>query len=156
MPSHPTSGSANACFYQAVQPAACDGLPHYAESQGIRYCVLHYPSSNKAEAFLDAYRSKVDADDYNFRDVWFPSGIIFLKETFASSLDFSNATFNGSVYFQDARFDDKVRFSNVTFNGDVSFLRAKFSSSADFSGATFDGKADFVNAQFTLAFFNLA
>jgi len=45
---------------------ACKGEPYYRARGGKRYCVLHYPSKEKAVEFKSALRRKLEAKDFDF------------------------------------------------------------------------------------------
>lgn len=119
--------------------AACAGDAIY-ELESKKYCVMHYPSKDKAKAFWNELERKIDAEDYNFRGVYFPEGISFsgYKKTneerfyFTKDANFNSATFNG-----------EADFSKVTFNGEASFTFATFSNLAAFGFVIFSGAVDF-------------
>jgi hypothetical protein len=78
--------------------SACQGQTHYAEHEGKRYCVLHYPNKDKADdadkAFQFAVSEKLQVKDFNFAGVYFPEHLDdFASIVFDTEADFSNASF---------------------------------------------------------------
>jgi hypothetical protein len=84
------------CEVDELYRSACEGLPFYAEHEGKRYCVLHYPGEDKIGEFRKAIESKVARKDYDFGGAVFPEG---------------TSNFSG------AKFDETVKFSGATFIG---------------------------------------
>ncbi|OLE55845.1 MAG: hypothetical protein AUG51_01055 [Acidobacteria bacterium 13_1_20CM_3_53_8] len=132
----------------------CVEEPYYGEYEGKRYCVLHFPSKEKAAAFAEALKRKLDAKEFDFRGVWFPditpfnkfhfSGeVIFSRAFFSAYADFSEAIFDGDVYFTYAKFNSEVSFNSTIFRALAYFRHATFGAEADFELATFSGEADF-------------
>ena len=87
------------CDCDWLARSACEGLPFYKKYESKRYCVLHYPGKEKRAAFAKALKGKLDAEDYNFRGVWFPDNVLFGKRTFVKPVIFYSATFSASVSF---------------------------------------------------------
>ncbi len=154
----------------AVTPSACEcvddvrsscaGEDFYKIHNGKRYCVLHYPGKKKIKVFNESLKRKIDADDFDFKGVWFPDELTFQGVSFIKKAEFSSATFNASadfyglefkaeVDFSYAKFNAEVYFSDAIFKGDANFRNAKFGSNADFIGAVFKAKADFAYTKFS-------
>jgi len=129
--------------------SVCAEEPFYKEHQGKRYCVLHYPGSEKIAEFHEAYFRKFAKRDFNFRGVWFPDDIDFYEFTFNEGVDFRSATFCGKVDFLHARFNLHADFGQTTFADKASFSDAIFIAGANFGKATFSALADFNKTRFT-------
>lgn len=128
---------------------ACPSEPFYKEFEGKSYCVLHYPDKEKSADFKEALQRKLDNKDFNFRGVWFPDQLSFIRFEFNQEADFSSAIFNEDANFNSAVFSTRAYFNNATFSTLVSFNSAAFSRVAYFSGATFYANVDFNFAVFT-------
>ena len=151
---------------------ACHTLPFYAEHEGKRYCVLHYPGHDKKEYFRKALEDKLRRTDYDFRGAVFPeefsdlhhadlngradfSGAIFMEGaefsgTSFRTVNFSQAEFKIFALFDDTKFGDDARFAAAEFNGLIAnFSDAEFSGEAGFADAKFKGEqASFDRAKF--------
>jgi hypothetical protein len=127
---------------------ACQSEPFFGEHEGKRYCVLHFPSSAKKEAFDIALERKVDSYDSNYQGVWFPQGCRFTTLEFRQPLDFTSAFFNERAAFYKTKFKSDVSFAGATFNEGAWFGSATFDEKIDFSSATFGKDADFGGATF--------
>ncbi|HEV7891429.1 MAG TPA: pentapeptide repeat-containing protein [Pyrinomonadaceae bacterium] len=123
--------------------SACTGLPFYKKHEGKQYCVLHYPGKEKSAAFEEALGRKLEAEDFNFRGVWFPDGADFHDFTFAASADFTEATFSADANFHSATFSADANFEFVTFSGKTNFGFATFNADTSFGSATFNAEAFF-------------
>jgi hypothetical protein len=132
--------------------------------------VLHYPGKEKSTAFDEALKRKIDAEDFDFRGVWFPDKVEFGGFTFAKPVNFINATFSAEAFFYTATFSAGAYFNSATFKADAlfnsaifdsnvffisaqfgtcgNFASAKFASDAEFYAATFSGLAIFETASF--------
>lgn len=88
-----------ACGFRERARSACQGHPFFKEHEGKQYCVLHYPDTNKLEAFRVALKRKLDAKDFDFQGVWFPEEVSFKKFEFSAETNFSAATFKSYVRF---------------------------------------------------------
>jgi len=134
--------------------------PIYAELNGRKYCVLHYPEPSKTEDFLEALKPRFDESNenyLNFVGIWFPGNYFFDNYKFTSAADFTRARFSDSasfrhvefykVDFSEAEFNGYVNFSNARFS-EVNFSEAKFAYYVNFSGATFLQTGKFSRAQF--------
>jgi hypothetical protein len=126
--------------------SACEGLDFYAEHEGKRYCVLHYPGEDKYDDFKEVIESKLKLDqkDYDFGGTVFPEG----------TSDFSMRQFNADVDFSGAVFVGKADFFSTYFSGETTvFAEAEFSGErTDFSQAEFTGElTSFSNAEFVSA-----
>src|SRR4051812_26658612 len=119
--------------------SACQGQTWYAEHEGKRYCVLHYPNKDKAAShdrpFHLAVTRKLERRDFNFAGVFFPE---YLD-------DFASLKFDKEANFSGATFEGGVDFSNATFHSDADFQRTTFYTAlgreARFRGVTFGGRA---------------
>lgn len=120
---------------------ACAGDAN-CEHEGKRFCVMHYPVQNKTEAFRDALRKKIAAEDFNFCGVYFPEEVKFSSE-FLTSTDFSFAIFGSDADFSSAKFGQQATFMSATFIGSADFMGAEFSDVADFTAAAFRSDAYF-------------
>ncbi|HWS87073.1 MAG TPA: pentapeptide repeat-containing protein [Pyrinomonadaceae bacterium] len=139
--------------------SACEGLPFFKKHQGRPYCVLHYPARDKVAAFDEVLQRKLDAGDFDFCGVWFPTNAKFGKfrfnapadftyATFSSSANFNYAVFAGMADFRSATFGAEAYFGSVTFYGGANFYSAMFKGGAFFISATFEAEADFFSAAF--------
>jgi Pentapeptide repeats (9 copies) len=153
MPSSPTTEAPAAvafvCDCDEWARSACNGLLFYKKHEGKRYCVLHYPGKDKAAAFHEALERKHDAQDFNFRGVWFPEAVDFSEFTFTSPASFRSATFSAAVSFRSATFSAEVSFGYATFSAEAYFGSATFSAEAYFRYATFSAEAYFGYATFS-------
>jgi hypothetical protein len=123
---------------------ACEGLPYYAEHEGKRYCVLHFPSENKANDFKKAMQSKLERNETRFVGVYFPSDANFHAGHFSDRADFSEARFIKRADFSAATFSEAADFSYATFSEASEFARVAFRGMADFTEATFTERVEFV------------
>ena len=134
------------CDCQVEMRPVCNRLPFYKEHEGKKYCVLHFPGKEKRTDFEEAFKSKRDNKDLDFRGVWFP-GKVLINDFEFKDADFSDAVFSAGADFRSARFPG-ASFFKAIFAADVSFDGSTFSPSADFQWATFSGNADFSHATF--------
>jgi uncharacterized protein YjbI with pentapeptide repeats len=126
--------------------SACQAQTWYAEYEGKRYCVLHYPNEEKAahpdRPFQQAVTRKLEGGDFNFAGVCFPEYLEdFASLVFDKEANFSNATFEGGVDFSNATFESQANFQRATFH-------ITLGKAAKFEGATFCGGALFSTAKF--------
>lgn len=152
------SDSAFTCAGKEWVLSACKGEPFYEEFEGKRYCVFHFPSEKKRAAFKEALTRKINAEDYDFKGVWFPDELQFTDFTFNGAADFSYATFNAPAYFYatfgagayfvKAKFSAEADFTSATFKAGAYFNTATFNAVAGFSSAVFSAQADFNGAAF--------
>ena len=68
----PIVDSSFVCACEKEVRSACVEEPFYKEREGKRYCLLHYPGSEKEDEFRVAFERKRKAKDYNFRASGFP------------------------------------------------------------------------------------
>jgi uncharacterized protein YjbI with pentapeptide repeats len=143
------------CEVDEYYRSACEGLPFYAEHEGKRYCVLHFPGQEKVDEFRQALDSKLAQRNYDFGGTFFPDNALQLQEialhedatfrgaTFAGGAHFFRVTFNGHTDFSRTTFAGDTNFANSTFNGErTDFSSARFSGEhTDFSGAVFNTKS---------------
>jgi uncharacterized protein YjbI with pentapeptide repeats len=153
--------------YEVGEPcrSACQGQTWYAEHEGKRYCVLHYPNEEKNAdpdtQFQTAVRRKLERQDFNFAGVYFPAYLEdFASCRFDSRADFSKATFKGGASFAGAKFEGGVDFFGAEAFGEMNFAKVVFGTNgagftrtifrkrASFSEAAFDGVAVFNEAYF--------
>lgn len=139
---------------------ACASEYFYKEREGKRYCVLHYPSSEKIMAFRISLKRKLNAEDFDFRGLWFPEkagfeGVQFRLNTdfhgasFSAGADFRGASFGGSANFSEAIFNADVDFGGASFSGEAFFREARFNAHANFYAASFRGRTSFYQASFS-------
>jgi hypothetical protein len=131
--------------------SACAGEPFYREHEGKRYCVLHFPGAGKSAAFAEALRRKRDAEDFDFKGVWFPDSLDFSDYTFGAAANFSSAKFSAAANFSSAKFSEEANFSSAKFGAAANFRSAKFGAAANFFCAKFGAAADFSSAEFSAA-----
>lgn len=137
---------------------ACVGEAVY-EHEGKSFCVMHYPSQSKVEAFRSAFHQKLDAENFNFCGVYFPEVINFsaYKKTeakgfcFSSEANFHQATFGVEVNFDSATFSENADFTSATFCAIATFNSVTFSKDAIFAATTFSGLTLFIATYFARA-----
>ena len=148
---HPIPTSTSLTDFQCAsgeeQRKACTGEPKFADYEGKSYCVLHYPAKDKLLEFKEAIDRKVEAEDFNFRGVWFPERTVF-TQPFTKDVNFATAVFGDDADFGSLAFNNKADFSEATFQGTATFSDAAFSDLANFGGAKFLKDADFINTTF--------
>src|SRR5262249_35640889 len=127
---------------------ACVGESFYRESEGKRYCVLHYPGKEKIVDFDRVFKKRLDDRNYNFRGVWFPSEIQQENVTFGANVDFSNTTFADCVDFSGSGFAATADFSNAVFEDQADFVSTRFQADCSFENAIFRSYTTFKSAQF--------
>jgi uncharacterized protein YjbI with pentapeptide repeats len=149
MPPIPTSTSLDGfqCASGEEQRKACTGEPGFADSEGKSYCVLHYPAKNKLLEFKEAIDRKINAEEFNFRGVWFPEKTSF-TQPFTKDVNFAEAVFSDEADFSYLDFRNKADFSKTTFQGTATFNDARFCDLANFVGAKFLKNAHFINTTF--------
>lgn len=130
------------CACESWMRDACVGEEFFKELEGARYCVLHYPGNDKARQFELAQKRKFDAQNFDFRGVWFsePFG---LSGAFCARVNFQGATFLKQAYFRNVEFAEHCSFISAHFASTVDFTDAQFKDGANFLDARFDGLADF-------------
>lgn len=126
----------------------CCGRLLYRDVKGNRYCVLHYPSADKKQAFEAEIKKKLELKDFNFEGVWFPECDWFRGLDIGVPAKFRRAVFGGSVNFDETLFRNSADFNGAVFNERSSFARASFIGKVDFSEARFQKDAIFRNARF--------
>ncbi len=159
MPDSPTSEpeSAFVCDCEERMRSACAGEPFYKEHDDNRYCVLHFPGSEKSRDFNKAFLRKLTDQDFDFLGVWFPEDLSFKGFEFAGHTNFRFAYFHSKVSFESARFTAEADFRDTTFEDDADFGDVTFRGYAYFTRAVFHARANFINASFdTRAFFTKA
>src|SRR5215211_8489397 len=74
---------------------ACKKLDFYAEHEGKRYCVLHFPGKEKETdaRFQEALERKRKERDFDFAGVFFPNDFGFSSFEFEKPANFFAATF---------------------------------------------------------------
>src|SRR5437870_6990426 len=136
----------------------CSQETFYKEYEGRRYCVLHYPGSEKSVEFVQALNRKLNNKDFDFQGVWFPDDVE-LRGDFKTKANFHQATFAGRVYFDlavfrseaifwDVTFEDFADFSSAKFESSVYFTRAVFKEHANFGGTSYQKEATFLGVRF--------
>jgi Pentapeptide repeats (9 copies) len=155
----PSSEPGFVCDCEPLMHSACAGLPFYNRHEGKRYCILHYPSTEKSEGFYPAFNRKINAEDFDFRGVFFPGYVsfsdhqfnhraVFISATFSGEADFSRATFKEEAYFSKATFCAEVLFREATFEAKADFFSVRFTREANLASVSFVGVADFSQAVF--------
>src|SRR5216684_2397704 len=144
MPDSPTSEpeSAFVCDCEDWMLAACECESFYAEHEGKRYCVLHFPGKEKSADFQRAFQRKLDNKDFNLCGVWFPDELSFSEFEFSAAADFDYAIFSADADFSYAAFGADANFTCAAFSADADFKFANFSADANF-GAAFGADAHF-------------
>jgi hypothetical protein len=132
----------------------CSGEPFYGEFEGKRYCVLHFPSSDKEESFKEAFKKKIRGNDLSFSGVWFPPNSSFTNVRSNTNADFDYATFDGDAFFLETHFSGGASFNHTTFRGAARFGAANFEIEGSFFDCTFTNVAEFRYARFKNAHFN--
>jgi uncharacterized protein YjbI with pentapeptide repeats len=149
-----TSESDFVCDCEELMRSACLAEPFYKEHEGKRYCVLHFPGKEKSAEFVKAMERKLEANDFSFNGVWFPSKITFTNYRISNHANFDGATFTGDAYFVETHFDGGVSFTRAAFHARAYFVADVFRLRASFVDCTFTGDVDFVGVQFSLASFS--
>ncbi len=145
------------CACEGEMRSACAGEGFFREHEGKRYCVLHYPSQDKIEAFRAVLKKKFEAQDFDFRGVWFPGDVSFQGFQFSADADFYRADFSGQAYFSRATFNSLVNFDSATFRADADFRWASFSAFTFFGSASFNADAHFFGATYSaIAIFDIS
>ena len=162
MPDSPTPEAKSdfVCDCEESVRSACAGEPFYEEHEGKQYCVLHYPSLDKAKGFAETLKRKIANESFNFRGTWFPGEVNFSGHHFKPAVDFAGAHFEQNADFSNASFERDVNFSHCSFNAYANFDSAEFvqleepSSNAfkkftvDFSSVVFAHGVNFQSAHF--------
>jgi len=150
MSSSPPNGSnaVPSCGCGKHLRSACQDLSPDYEYEGTQFCVLHYPSTEKSEAFNEVLKRKLESQDFNFRGVWFPESVAFVDKFFSKKVDFSGAFFNQVVSFIETKFL-KADFSNATFNLEANFYKSHFDAEANFSYVRFKAETNFAHVIFS-------
>lgn len=134
---------------------ACSGEAIYIH-EGKNFCVAHYPSQNKIEAFRVVIRQKIEIEDFNFCGVYFPETIDFStykkpseeQFCFTSFADFRSATFSGEAHFLQTIFAQKAIFEMTTFEAKTIFSNTRFKDVAYFRSAIFKSATEFISTEF--------
>jgi uncharacterized protein YjbI with pentapeptide repeats len=140
------------CDIHPAMRSACEGLSFYAEHEGKRYCVLHFPGEEKQDKFTEVLKSKVAQNDFDFSGTIFPESTAdFAEFGFDADASFEGATFVGDASFKEAQFKGDIDFSVATFSGEsTTFANAQFSGETYFATAKFiGGRTSFEEAQFS-------
>lgn len=130
--------------------SACGGdqISTSEDGESRHYCVLHFRSANKGQAFEEALQNKIRRNDFNFNGVWFPRDVDFGARHFGGRADFRGATFDGELSCYQATFTDEALWNNATFNGKADFGNIKFQGKVSFKTTQFNAEADFVRTKF--------
>ncbi|MBL8189222.1 MAG: pentapeptide repeat-containing protein [Acidobacteria bacterium] len=137
------------CDCEERARSACQGQPFFKELEGKRYCVLHYPDTDKLEAFRLALKRKLDAQDFDFQEVWFPESVSFEKFEFSALANFGGSKFSALANFYGSKFSADANFSNAMFSAGADFSSAMFSAGVGFLDSQFNGVANFSGSQFS-------
>jgi uncharacterized protein YjbI with pentapeptide repeats len=141
------------CDCEHWQRTACAREIFYKEHEDKRYCVLHYPGTEKAADFKEALERKLAAADFDFRGVRFPDKTFFRNFSFNTEADFNCAEFSADADFLGAEFTAGADFRSARFIADAYFVGAQFKAEATFSDVQFVN-AYFTGAQFIRAAFS--
>jgi len=134
--------------FDEIRKDVCQGLPFYKQADGKQYCVLHYPSKDKAEHFEKVFQQRIAQGKWDFRMVWFPSKLDFENQTLTHHIQFSSATFAGRVNFKECVFDARLDCFDSKFLDEAEFLYSTFVKSTNFNSAEFHEYGDFAFARF--------
>src|SRR5713226_626570 len=102
------------CDCDGWMRSACTDEPFYAEVEGRRYCILHDPSDEKAEAFRAIIQKRLEAKKLDFKGVYFPEGLILRDHDFGADANFCAAIFKGPVDLSDSAFRGCAVFALAT------------------------------------------
>ena len=133
--------------FPPIMANECTGEAFYSESEGKKYCVLHFPGEKDDEQFEAALRRKIDAKDFDFGGVWFHyCGLeFFYSVAFTEAVSF-NARLEEHSNFVLAQFLEDVDFSGATLK-DTGFNETRFQGNAFFGHANFVGVPVFLARQ---------
>lgn len=134
--------------FDRIRKDVCQDLPCYGEVAEKQYCVLHYPSKDKAEDFEKVFRQRIDEGKWDFRMAWFPIKLDFENETFTHHAQFSSATFAEGINFKNCVFEARIDFFDSKFFEDAEFHYSTFVNSTNFNSAEFKEYGDFAFARF--------
>src|SRR5712692_9942681 len=79
--------------------SACFGAASFGDA-GKPYCLFHFPSNKKSQAFRVALEERLEKKNYDFRGVWFPDEVSFAGRSgvahgpFRSTINESNWPFS--------------------------------------------------------------
>ncbi len=136
-------------FYKDdVRKKVCQELPLYGESGGHQYCVLHFPSKEKAPDFEKEFNERVSRGDWNFEMAFFPSKLVFNDQEFTHGADFGSATFAERVLFRHCKFRGRFEFFNATFLDWAEFTFSEFFVHGNFNAAEFKDVTSFAGVTF--------
>jgi len=131
-----------------IRKDVCRDLPFYAELEGKKYCVLHYPHVSKANDFRPVLQSRIDANDCDFRMVYFPEPLRYENQEFNTHADFGHATFAKEVSFKYCKFRAQFVFFDAHFLGDAYFTYSHFFDQANFNATDFQEHGGFAGVTF--------
>lgn len=131
-----------------IRRDVCRNLPFYGGIDEKQYCVLHYPSIDKAEDFEIVYQQRSQEEIWDFRMVYFPKYIEHEREIFSKSANFSHATFANEVSFKYCEFTNSLDFFNSIFLQDVFFTYSNFRKQVNFNSADFRRRGYFAGTNF--------
>lgn len=141
------------CEVDEQYRSVCRGLPFYAEHEGKRYCVLHFPGEDKSDAIRTVLERKLMNRDYDFGGIVFPEGASdFARFEFDAAVNFSGAVFKGVTDFSIVLFEGAASFRHASFDGIAVFFGTAFNELADFFRATFTEEVDFYESVFRARF----
>ena len=125
----------------------CENPPMEKDPEGL--CILHSLASEKDKnAFDQALKSKLDQEDFDFREVFFPGPISFSRQKFKQSANFHGAKFAGWADFRETEFLAGADFSHVRFGQAALFEKARFAGQVLLKNTEIAGEADFRSASF--------
>lgn len=136
-------------LHDSVRENVCRDLPADIEVSSKHYCLLHAPTKDKsAQDFLKIFRARIEAEQNDFRGVWFPDLTGLNGYIFKTKADFSFCIFTGKLYFWLVKFTQDVNFWGTIFESEVDFSESRFYKHADFRFVRFYSSADFSLTQF--------
>jgi hypothetical protein len=137
------------CEVDEQYRSVCRGLPFYAEHEGKRYCILHFPGERHRSYPRTVLERKLMNRDYDFGGIVFPEGASdFARFEFDAAVNFSGAVFKGVTDFSMVLFEGAASFRHASFDGIAVFFGTAFNELADFFRATFTEEVDFSESVF--------
>jgi hypothetical protein len=164
-----------AWYVDDIRENVCASAEKYqlTEFEGKHYCLFHLPTNDKdAENFKEIFYTRLNEIDqkcadieaefpddeekqrsvrhqenikYDFRYVWFPSGVSLVRKIFSADASFISATFTADADFSSVKFleTSQTFFIHTSFQGVADFQRAVVKGYLYFEagiGRFFDGE----------------
>jgi uncharacterized protein YjbI with pentapeptide repeats len=133
------------CRYEEKSP--CIGTASLSDGHQM-YCILHFRGDKSEESFRSAVQEKLNANDYDFTNVWFPTEVDLSGLTWSEYTSFLNTHFERDVNFSKSIFEARVSFYYTTFNGRANFEGVIFAGETDFTDSKFRGIATLSQCEF--------